>query len=318
MIVFLCTGFESLRAARIVIRKYFRGRRVTMFWLGNAKEVDLEGGVELITLDGSGLFYQIRSIIRFKKWLKNLPPCSIEVAYITHPYHFIGNYLFFVLKFVKIYQLPDGMINLADRRVNLRASVIMVFKAVLGAVLGIRYRPFRGHITGFNIGRYKGTVVLGDVIPFSMAGEAFRIEASSPATRIPCDSLLVLDQEIEELFAPVVERRLRASLLELVKEIGVQPLLYKAHPRGRSRFAVFVGMNAIELPQTTSIDTILGDEIPKVVVSYYSTALHRYSQIDGVRAIAVLPSKARTGSSQKFVEDMIDRFHETGVEVHRV
>jgi len=321
--VFVCSGALSFDAARRILPTLPADAAPYVLLCFPLRSQTVPNGVKALTMDSwSGSewtkpFVMARGL---REALRVLSRDGVEkiVAYLPHPFDPPGNWFaYFDERVTRLELLPDGLVNylksphrpLGGVR-RLRYEVRVLLRRLAAACYGLRYRPLAGgHLTQYETIDYSSAwtdqpaglcTSRGDNIRL-LPGRARGAEHASPDEL----SVLVVDQELHSLVGPQLERRLRARTDELLRELGVARIYYKAHPRGRNRSAQF-GSAA----QDVSGDT-LAEELAQAlrvthVVGYYSTALlGNYG--DGVQRIAILPGPDVHGLiKREYLAEVID------------
>ncbi len=102
---------------------------------------------------------------------------------------------------------------------------------------------------------------------------------------------LFIDQELHQVVAPALERKLRDVALARLRKEGTGLLFYKGHPRGRNRAQELQeqGLPVIDRTGPVSAEQLIATERIAAVVGFYSTTLMLLSDVDVPRRVAVFP-----------------------------
>ncbi|MEN2980372.1 hypothetical protein P7L78_21585 [Tistrella bauzanensis] len=322
--VFICTGFETLRAAIILIEKLDKAVPVFLLWFGGSDcpYPPQHGNVHVEEFPTS-----YRASLRvFHDVLDRYPPlrsgaCAV---YIPHIIHFAANFFARPGRYRRLALLPDGMINYADRRPSPSERVKSWAKAGLGLMQGVPYRPIwgLGHITGYDRLPYDLTYTFDEKGLISRCGQLIVLPRSASGAIAAADPrvAVVLDQEISELLDTAADASLRRGLIGYLTSRDFATVYYKAHPKGVSRHEELVGAlttQVVELPGAMPVEDVVTELGAGEFVSFYSTGLVSLRQMTNARVTAVLPSNPPSKCAA-FFRDVEGVFRERDISIHKV
>jgi len=222
----------------------------------------------------------------FRQVLARLERDGVEriVAYFPHPFELPANHLAYSdPRVARLELLPDGFLNYAEtppaegiRKIRHLARVLL--RSLAARSVGLRYQPLRaGHLTQYEVLGYQRTWSSSFEGLLTLCGEPTRLPAlpGSADRHRAGRVVLVLDQELLPLVSPRLEERIRNRLLEVVRALNADRVLYKAHPRGRHRLAWLegAGLNAQDVTGPELAEQVIVETGATCLVGFYSTPL---------------------------------------------
>lgn len=323
--VFVCTGFETLRAAVMLIDALDPAVPAHLLWFGGDGNdcpyyPEREGAMVKIFPASYGA-----SLRHFRELLAAYPDLAQGrcAAFIPHVAHFAGNYFAQRQRHAWLALLPDGVINYADRVLSPMERLKAVAKVGYGILKGVPYRRLAPgqHITGYASYDYdmvytfdtRGLLSRGPRISV-LPRNGGRILGSGNAAIV-----VVLDQEISELLESPAEAGLRADLIDYLRMGHFEKIYYKAHPKGVSRHEELlrqVGDHVIALPQGMPIEDVVAELEAGEYLSFYSTGLVALRQMTEARVTAILPA-APSEKVAEFFRGVEDSFRERDIAIHK-
>ncbi|MEN3165750.1 polysialyltransferase family glycosyltransferase [Tistrella mobilis] len=325
--IFICTGFEALKASRQIIHRFSKGRPSYIFWFGGDRgqdEID-EPFTHLFEFKTAAQGMSYGELLQdFSRILgENSEKFKDADIFIPHPYHFAANYFLNKPNIAGLYLLPDGMINYSHRKLTLVEKLKSLAKLIYGWIYHVHYYPcVRSlHITRYEDLPYVATFTFEPRRLVTTAGSVFVLDdiinkndyVSEPGR------ILFLDQEITEIFSKDLAYAIRMAAFSFMENLNANEIYYKPHPKGQNRINLLRSIipEAILLEKKGAVENIIGELRVEKCVSFYSTALLVLRRMTTVETISILPS-APPNHTAEFVEGIAKSFDEHGIIVLRV
>lgn len=264
----------------------------------------------------------------FRQVLNRLEHDGVEriVAYIPHPFELPANHLAYSdPRVARLELLPDGFLNYANihpaeglGRVRYLARVLL--RSLSARTVGLRYRPLpTGHLTQYEVLHYHRTWSSSFEGLLTLGGEPALLPAmpQPQASRDAGRAVLVLDQELLPLVSPKLEARMRRRLVEVVRNLDADRVLYKAHPRGRHRMAWLeaAGLSVRDVTGPELAEQLIVETAAAYLVGFYSTPLLLSGALVA-RRMSILPEATASGVKKKqYLHDLRSALVAAGVEM---
>ncbi|WP_188579605.1 hypothetical protein P7L64_19250 [Tistrella bauzanensis] len=322
--VYVCTGFESLKATAILLPMRRPGTPAYVMWFGGGEPryLPVAEGVHVECFPGRDQASYSAGLRQFRDFLRRHPLVQRNCAvFVPHVMHFAASFFLPRRRHAWLALLPDGMINYAARRPAAAETLKNLAKTFVGLRYGVPYRPYLylNHITAFERVPYDATFTFSEKGLVTRAGAVVVLDAISadPAPAGDPRRIVFLDQEVSELLGGNAERRLRDHAMAYLRRQAPQTVFYKPHPKGLSRVAMVssaLGFDVQELPRTMPIEDLVGSLDAGEFVSFYSTALVSLKRTTSAKVTAVLPSAVEPGAAA-FFADVEASFRAQGVNI---
>lgn len=153
--------------------------------------------------------------------------------YLPHPFNPLSNHAFFHAGPSRRFIYQDGILNYYDAVTPLASFASRLRQRAKAAVIGVRYRMYRGHLSGIDCRQVAGgyfthpdRIVSADKFPLLRRIE-FRREGGSREAASAGD-VLFLDQPVELIVGEARARELRRRTIEYTNSLGGL-VFYKPH-----------------------------------------------------------------------------------------
>lgn len=242
--VFIATGEFVFLASCEVIRSEFvcgecanylfvflRGKRKA-----SAKEQSfVPPGTVLRFYPTGSLLRTIVSMFRFKRDLISLTREHGGTLFVGNCCHLATNYAALSSRrFDKRNLVVEGIANYywSDYS-RCGTALLRIAKTVIGAVIGLRYKAYKGHLSGADTGRFEAIYCFN---PSKLVSDPGIVRTISPSIAAPRGGygtvVMVLDQPIEALLTSDAARCVRSKLMHVVENMRVKgaKVYYKSHP----------------------------------------------------------------------------------------
>ena len=319
----ICSEFDARTLSRVRVLKFFPGTRGKI-------PVDIKIDEMFPCPDDYSEWSRPFHIATFfSAWLEKLELEGVGelVVYIPHPFELPGNYFAFSDSRVSALELlPDGLLNYVSRSLYpeslsraVRLCTRIGLRLAASAIVGLPYRPFaRGHLTQFERKIYSSYWIENDEGYITRSGTRKNL----PPCKVTLKStrkaepgrVLIIDQEIGQLFDSELERGLRAELRAEIERLRPLKLFYKSHPRGRNRVVEFSAQAAEDISGPELAERLIVELQIGTVLGFYSTPLLSENAGKGPQKIAILPNPNSPGIRQKrLLKELRCVFEKSGV-----
>jgi hypothetical protein len=192
-------------------------------------------------------------------------------AYLPHAFHSTTNYIAFYLSPVRLYLLPDGILNYYSWPVNEASRRRMYVKKLAALCLGGNYQPYRGCLTGGEVLSFDGHFMYASRGLTTDYGDYHQL-AAPPIDE--CDrttGVLFLDHPVDYL-AQALQDRLA---LHLRRELSAYSAIYYKRHRDQlaPSIADFDDLNCILVDTSKPAEVLVGERGFDTVVSMCSSGL---------------------------------------------
>lgn len=245
-----------------------------------------------------------RTIKRIKKLLK----CFDEITlYLPHPSHLIGNYLFFHKKTTNIHIYEDGILNYYDTK-SRNIHIIQIAASIL---LNIRYTKYHGLLSGINAKKVQAVHLTRPTQSIHLPDrtEIRKINLGAIENYTPDDILLFLDQNTDKHLTPEQRSTAIATANSIATEHNLRIITKSHHDQAKREPNDDTTIQPDEAAELT-----IQHVKPKIVVSFFSSALINIKQIEPQIRCISLSSKHITVNINKTPVSLSKIFESAGVE----
>jgi hypothetical protein len=277
-IFFAFTPFSLMLLEQLLERSEFADQARMV--INTASQQYSSDTAQVINFNPSGYspWQKYRCYRRLARMLRELRKAAL-IASVTgqHPHMLLSNALMLEPGDYPVNIYEDGIANyFASDNINglQRKSTL---KRMVAPCLGLRYKSYRGHISGIDERVMDNGYFLDpDKVYLPQRFENLhRLEnhRADPAGGLALrDTVLVLDQDIESLFDSHTAADLRKRVADHVLSLGMEVQI-KAHPSQSGQPVNWLGEGAQRIRDNAPAETVAADLRPRYVVSFFSSAL---------------------------------------------
>jgi len=235
-------------------------------------------------LYGKSKFKYFIELLRAKSLINRIFSSYANVDfYFSHPMHILSNYIFFSsLSNINFYMIPDGIANYYEVN-TYRYIKKMIIKKIISFFVGIKYKIYKDHITGYNVGNYIGAYSLScDFFLFDKKPELISSKKIFTIKEENKNKILILGQPSSGgmFYINYIEK--------IVSSFKNNEFFYKPHPAENlsKQFIKWLCVNHIEIIRTNSSAEDLAGEF-YVFVSSVSSGLFSIKLIYGSNVVCI-------------------------------
>lgn len=273
----------------------------------------------VINLKSSNVFRKVVSLLKYKKIARKWKNKDI-VLFLSHPLQVIANNLLFSENVKKAYLFEEGVLNYYDARVEGVHAQMMQRNLWLSRFARLKYTTYDGPLAGTDVREFDGVFAFdkSNLVTIPSNNNVYELRAKVEIIDTPGSGVVILDQPLNEIVEPEVEKRVWRELIRYVIDTHEVNIYYKKHPRSLDRFdelrTIFKDIK--EITSNEPVELTLRNLNVKFAVSFISSALLNIRSIfPEVKSVSIGANLINEKSSIDFSQ-LLDLFEMKGVILH--